>query len=115
MGHTPNFNRQNSIWLQALRRARNISQQEMAQRLMIKQAAISKMERRDDICLSSLRKYVAALGGHLEIAVRFPEQSLAYTLDSDFSSPIPPTVAGAVSADWPLVAGDVASPRVADA
>jgi hypothetical protein len=39
----------------------------------VQQAAVSRLERRPDITLSSLRRYVEALGGELEINVRTPD------------------------------------------
>jgi DNA-binding transcriptional regulator YiaG len=59
--------------LQELRQARALSQDEMAKTLGIKQAAVSKLERRTDMYLSTLRKFIEAMGGHLEIVAHFPE------------------------------------------
>lgn len=59
--------------LQELRQARALSQDEMAKALGIKQAAVSKLERRTDMYLSTLRKFVEAMGGSLEIVAHFPE------------------------------------------
>jgi DNA-binding XRE family transcriptional regulator len=59
--------------LQELRQARALSQNEMAKELGIKQAAVSKLERRTDMYLSTLRKFIEAMGGHLEIVAHFPE------------------------------------------
>ena len=59
--------------LQELRQARALSQDEMAKTLGIKQAAVSKLERRADMYLSTLRKFIEAMGGHLEIVAHFPE------------------------------------------
>jgi len=58
--------------LQELRKALGIEQGELGEMLGIKQAAISRMERRNDILLSSLRKAVEAMGGELIITARFP-------------------------------------------
>lgn len=49
-----------------------LTQDQLATRLGVQQAAVSRMERRSDITLSSLRRYVAALGGELEVSVRTP-------------------------------------------
>ncbi len=59
--------------LQELRQARELSQEEMARALGIRQAAVSKLERRTDMYLSTLRKFIEAMGGQLEIVVHFPE------------------------------------------
>lgn len=58
--------------LQELREALHIQQGELGEMLGIKQAAVSRMERRNDILLSSLRKAVEAMGGELIITARFP-------------------------------------------
>jgi DNA-binding XRE family transcriptional regulator len=60
--------------LRQLREARERSQVEMAEKLHIKQAAVSKLERRTDMYLSTLRSYIEAMGGKLEIIARFPNQ-----------------------------------------
>ena len=59
--------------LQDLRRARGLTQGTLASRLKVRQAAISKLERRTDMYISSLRAHIQALGGDLEIVARFPE------------------------------------------
>ena len=59
----------------ALRRLRllsNLTQKEMALRLEIQQAAISKIEKGGDIHLSTVRKFVEALGASLRIDASFP-------------------------------------------
>ena len=62
--------------LRQLREARERSQVEMAEKLHIKQAAVSKLERRTDMYLSTLRSYIEAMGGKLEIIARFPQQAV---------------------------------------
>ena len=59
--------------LSELREQLRVPQAEVAKRLGITQAAVSKLERRSDMSIQSLRNLVRALGGHLEIAVRFPD------------------------------------------
>lgn len=61
--------------LKALRQAAGLTQMEMAGRLGVGQAAISKIEQRGDVQISSLQRYVAALGAHLRIDASFPVQS----------------------------------------
>jgi hypothetical protein len=56
-----------------LRRARQLTQTELAERLDVPQAAISRMERRADLLLSTLRQYVEGMGGELELRAVFPE------------------------------------------
>ena len=60
--------------LRALRKARACSQVKLGHALHIKQAAVSKLERRTDMYLSTLRAYIEAMGGELEIVARFPDQ-----------------------------------------
>ena len=59
--------------LERLRSARNLTQTSMAELLGVQQSAVSKIERRSDMYLSTLRSYVAAMGGNLEIQAVFPE------------------------------------------
>jgi transcriptional regulator with XRE-family HTH domain len=63
--------------LHELRQARERSQQELARELKVGQPAVAKLERRADIYVSNLRRYVEALGGSLEITARFPEGSVS--------------------------------------
>ncbi len=62
-----------AVWIGELRRARGLSQTQVAERVGIKQAAVARIESRDDILLSTLHRIVAALGGTLSIQVQFPE------------------------------------------
>jgi transcriptional regulator with XRE-family HTH domain len=59
--------------LNELRRARGLSQEALASALKVRQASISKLERRTDMYISTLRSHIEALGGELEIVARFPE------------------------------------------
>ncbi|MFP5228349.1 MAG: XRE family transcriptional regulator [Acidobacteriota bacterium] len=59
--------------LEQLRSARSLTQTNMAHTLGVKQSAISKIERRTDMYLSTLRSYVEAMGGSLEIQAIFPD------------------------------------------
>ncbi len=62
--------------LRQLREAREHSQEEVAKKLHINQAAVSKLERRADMYLSTLRSYIEAMGGKLEIIARVPNQAV---------------------------------------
>lgn len=62
--------------LRELRRARGMSQQVLASRLNVKQPSIAKKEHQSDMCISTLRSHIEALGGELEIVARFPEGSV---------------------------------------
>ncbi len=59
--------------LDELRVARNLTQEHLAQLLGVKQAAVSKMERRTDMYISTLQSMIRAMGGELKIQVVFPE------------------------------------------
>jgi ribosome-binding protein aMBF1 (putative translation factor) len=59
--------------LDELRAARAMTQAELGHKLGLKQAAISRMERRTDVYVSTLAKFVEAMGGQLEIRVMFPD------------------------------------------
>ena len=59
--------------LQELRQAHHMSQERLAETLSTKQANISRMERRTDMYISTLRSYIQAMGGELDIIARFPE------------------------------------------
>ena len=59
--------------LEGLRSARNITQTHLASLLRITQASVSKMEKRTDMYVSTLRSFVQAMGGELEIRAIFPD------------------------------------------
>ena len=62
--------------LEQLRSARSLTQTNMAQALGVNQSAVSKIEKRTDMYLSTLRSYVEAMGGSLEIRAVFPDGSV---------------------------------------
>lgn len=59
--------------LHELRSARDLTQGNLAEQLNLEQPAISKLERRADMYVSTLRKYIEAMGGELKIIAHFPE------------------------------------------
>ncbi len=59
--------------LAKLRSQRNLTQQDVANSLNVSQANISRIEHEDDLYLSTLRAYIEALGGELELSARFPD------------------------------------------
>ncbi len=59
--------------LYELRQARQLSQEQLARELHVRQANVSKIERRTDVYVSTLRSYVEAMGGELEITAKFPQ------------------------------------------
>ena len=62
--------------LEELRDALRMTQQELAQTLNVDQSAVSKLERRTDMYVSTLRRCIAAMGGQLEIRAVFPQGSV---------------------------------------
>ncbi len=58
--------------LQEIRKAQRRSQAKVAKTLQINQAAVSKIESRTDMYVSTLRSYIEAMGGKLEIIAQFP-------------------------------------------
>jgi transcriptional regulator with XRE-family HTH domain len=56
-----------------LRRALQLSQAELAEKLNIKQPAVARLEKRTDMYVSHLRQVIEAMGGELDIIARFPE------------------------------------------
>ncbi|GMR13751.1 MAG: XRE family transcriptional regulator [Gemmatimonadota bacterium] len=72
--------------LQELRQARALSQQELAEVLGLNQATVSKLERRTDMYLSSLRRFVEAMGGELEISASFPDGKVRIQLFEDLDA-----------------------------
>jgi transcriptional regulator with XRE-family HTH domain len=58
--------------LSELREAQNLTQVELAKRLNIGQDAVSKLEHRTDMYLSTLSDFIRAAGGSLELTARFP-------------------------------------------
>jgi len=59
--------------LDELRAAREMTQVHLARILKVNQAAVSKMERRTDMYISTLQDFVRAMGGELKITARFPD------------------------------------------
>jgi DNA-binding transcriptional regulator YiaG len=58
--------------LRELRKARELSQETLAEILGMKQGDLSKFERRADAYLSTIRRYVVAMGGSLDLVASFP-------------------------------------------
>ena len=59
--------------LDELRHARQLTQAGLASTLGVDQGSISKLERRTDMYISTLRSYVEAMGGNLHITASFPD------------------------------------------
>lgn len=63
--------RAHAVSLAALRKAADLTQQDLAAHLGISQAAVAKTEARDDLLLSTLSAYMEAIGGHVRVLVSF--------------------------------------------
>ena len=61
--------------LRELRKARKLTQVRVAKQLRITQDSVSRLEKRSDLLLSTLRKTVKAMGGHLSLVVEFPDRA----------------------------------------
>src|SRR6266508_2426269 len=90
--------------LQELRQARKLTQVRLAKTLGITQDGVSRLEKRSDLLLSTLRKSVEGMGGHLSLVAEFPDrepvvlQVLARIADATCgSSPRPALVATIIS------------------
>lgn len=66
--------------LYELRQHEAVSQTALAERLDVTQGAISKLEHADDVRVSTLREYVEALGGHLELVAVFGDRRVSVQL-----------------------------------
>ncbi|MCA9470943.1 MAG: helix-turn-helix transcriptional regulator [Nitrospirales bacterium] len=60
--------------LQEIRKARELTQKDVAKKLKISQDGVSRLEQRTDVMLSTLRKYVEAMGGSLNLVAQFPDR-----------------------------------------
>src|SRR5947209_4742860 len=61
--------------LRELRKARKLTQARVAKALGITQDSVSRLEKRSDLLLSTLRKTVKAMGGDLHIVAEFPDRA----------------------------------------
>ncbi len=59
--------------LTELRKSRGITQNEVANLLNMKQPSVAQLESREETYISTLRNYLHALGGELEVTARFPD------------------------------------------
>ncbi|CAN5211382.1 hypothetical protein BH10PSE6_BH10PSE6_11570 [soil metagenome] len=65
-----------AMTLEELRKSRAVSQQTVADAMDVGQPAVARIEARSDMHVSSLRRYIEALGGTLEITARFSGKSV---------------------------------------
>jgi DNA-binding XRE family transcriptional regulator len=64
---------QEEMTLRELRKARSITQVKLAESLRVKQEQVSRIEKRTDLHISTLRRTVEAMGGQLTIFATFPK------------------------------------------
>lgn len=69
------------LTLPKLRELRGLSQTDVAQRLKINQGAVSRLERRGDMRVGTLRNLVAAMGGQLKLIAEFPDRRVDIQID----------------------------------
>jgi transcriptional regulator with XRE-family HTH domain len=62
-----------TMHLQELRKARALSQETLAELLHITQPEVSRVERSTDLYLSTLRRFLAAMGADLRVVAVFPD------------------------------------------
>ena len=68
-----------------LRKDSDLTQKELADIMNIRQAAISKIENQEDILITTLERYVKALGGELKVTAKFPNREVRLT---QFNAPV---------------------------
>src|SRR5208282_3511453 len=69
-----------------VRRALKLSQEELADTLGVGQAAVAKLEKRADMYVSTLRRFIEAMGGELEIVAHFPDHDITIKSFRDVAS-----------------------------
>jgi transcriptional regulator with XRE-family HTH domain len=60
--------------LRDLRKARSLTQERIAEILKTSQDRVSRLEKRTDLLISTLRRYVIAMGGNLSLVAEFPDR-----------------------------------------
>jgi DNA-binding XRE family transcriptional regulator len=73
--------------LEELRKARDLSQGEIADALDVGQPAVAKLEKRADMHVSNLRRYIESLGGKLEITACFSDARVNISNIGDIAMP----------------------------
>lgn len=69
--------------LEELRIALGVSQEELARLLDVQQPAVSKLERRADMRVSTLRELVEALGGELKLSAKFKDRTIDLSIAAE--------------------------------
>jgi DNA-binding XRE family transcriptional regulator len=76
--------------LAELRKARTLSQESLAQLLHVSQGSVAKMEKRTDMYISTVRRFVEAMGGELIVTAQFPDHEIRIKQFSDLDKPEAP-------------------------
>lgn len=71
------------LTLQELRKRKHVTQKDLAELLGINQENVSRLERRKDLRLSTIREYVEALGGEIKIVAVFPNEQSVSIIDNN--------------------------------
>jgi DNA-binding XRE family transcriptional regulator len=66
---------ENALALAEMRRRRGVTQKQLAAAMHVSQANISRIEHGEDVQLSTIQRYISALGGHLELRAVFPDRT----------------------------------------
>ncbi len=77
--------------LAELRQARHFSQEQLAAELEVKQPAVAKIEKKADMYISTLRRFIEAMGGQLEICAHFPDGDVRINQFEDLEEKQQPT------------------------
>ena len=81
--------------LRELRKARTLTQDQLVKSLNMAQGDISKLERRADLYVSTLRRYIEAMGGELDLVARFPDGDTIAVALAEFADEVDRNVAHA--------------------
>jgi len=71
-----------------LRKARELTQQDVANKLQVNQAAVSKLERQSDMYISTLRRVLGAMGCKLRIVAHFPDRDIVINQFEDIAEKV---------------------------
>lgn len=75
--------------LHELREARRLTQAALGETLSVDQSAVAKMEKRADMYVGNLRRFIEAMGGELHVVARFPEGDVEITNFTTVGDPSP--------------------------
>jgi len=77
--------------LTQVRKLRSLAQSTVAELMDMDQSEISRLERRTDLLLSTLRKFIQATGGDLHLIAHFPEGNVELLIGNEFSEEVSET------------------------